>query len=438
MHEPVAKSSAKPTKLGLAVAVLTLSMMAAAGMRLIFSPVQEVVKASLRLTDLQISLVQGLAAATTIAVVSLPLGRITDRTNRLFLLGILGGVSVFGTALTAFASDFRLLFLARMLATTGGACSLPVAISFLADLAPADRRGRSMIFIQIGQMAGAAVAFAIGGSLLGRLQPTVLPILGSTSVWQQILLIFTVIGGVSLLTLFLLKEPPRHEIATNVHISLRRAVAIIWDLRGYVIPLYLGQLTVVMADSAAGIWAVPVLVRTFKLQPAQFGGWLGLIIFGSGIIGATIGGLSADLGRKRRLPGGTLVGAVVAALCAIPASLFAITPDVQMFAIAFGIFLVCGSITSIVTATAIAVYVPNEVRGLCLSMFIVIGAVGGLGVAPTLVPVLSTYWGGEQGIGQALAAVSTVTSITAFFGFVVAARRQRDIHPADAATTNEN
>ena len=45
-----------------------------------------------------------------------------------------------------------------------------------------------------------------------------------------------------------------------------------------------------MADAAAGIWAAPVLSRSFNQTPEMFGGWMGAVIFGSGIIGAVVGG----------------------------------------------------------------------------------------------------------------------------------------------------
>jgi MFS family permease len=400
-----------------AIAALTAMMAAGAAMRLVFSPVQDLAKAQLHLTDVQLGLVQGLAASLPVAALSLPLGRVTDRSNRVRLLAMLTLLSVAGTVLTALAPGFATLFAARMLAGVGGTCALPVAISIVADLAVPERRGRALLFIQVGQMVGAAAAFALGGGLL-VVMAGLLPI----APWRGVHIAFAVFALAAVVPLAFVREPVRGELEEGASTPLRAAFAELWRRRALIVPLYLGQLTVVMADSAAGIWAAPVLDRDFHTPPAQFATWMGLLLLGSGIFGAVLGGLSADAGSRGRLPGGMLFGAAVAAAVSIPAALFPIAPDVATFGFALGVLLICGSVTSTVTATVIAVHVPNEVRGLCLGLFIVIGALGGLGVAPTLVPLIGAAFAGGR-IAPALAAVTAGTSMIALVGFLVAARR---------------
>ncbi len=75
-----------------------------------------------------------------------------------------------------------------------------------------------------------------------------------------------------------------------------------------------------MADTAAAIWATPVLMRNHGLERAQFSGWLGGIILLSGILGSTISRFAADYGQKSRLRGGIVSGAAVAAACTSPIS----------------------------------------------------------------------------------------------------------------------
>lgn len=92
------------------------------------------------------------------------------------------------------------------------------------------------------------------------------------------------------------------------------------------------------------------------------------------------------------------------------------------FAWLLGLFLTCGAVTGLVTATAIAVRLPNELRGVCLSAFVVVGGLIGFGVAPTLVSIVSGLLGGSAQLPVALAIVSAVTSAVAFLGFLRAAR----------------
>ncbi|NWM24921.1 MFS transporter, partial [Escherichia coli] len=85
------------------------------------------------------------------------------------LLIILASFWAIGTIGTAFAPNFAGLFAARLIAGIGAGTAFPVLISLLADVCMPDRRGRSMLLVSIGAWAGAAAAFAIGGSLFGYL-----------------------------------------------------------------------------------------------------------------------------------------------------------------------------------------------------------------------------------------------------------------------------
>ena len=82
------------------------------------------------------------------------------------------------------------------------------------------------------------------------------------------------------------------------------------------------------------------------------------------------------------------------------------------------------------TATTIAVRVPNELRGVCLGGFVVLGALIGFGVAPTLVSLASRALGGPAQLPWALALVGLLTSAVAWLGFRRAARAP-DVHLSD-------
>jgi|CXWL01.1.fsa_nt_gi MFS family permease len=403
----------------LALITLGLTILSASAMRTVFSPVQELAKSDLLLTDFQLSLVQGVAGAIPIALLSLPLGRVTDRGNRLQLLMILAAVWTLGTLGTAFATEFYGLFFSRMLAGIGAMCAVPVAISLTADLTAPEQRGRALLWLSLGNIAGAASAFAVGGGLLGAFQSGATLILGMAP-WRSVHLAFALASLTLLTLLFLLREPPRREVGAKAHTALGTALAAIWERRALLLPLFLGQVTVVMADLAASIWAAPVLSRSYGLEPAQFSGWMGLVILGSGIVGSLVGAFAADFGQKLKMRNGILIGAVVASVLSIPGALFPIMPDTTGFAIALALLLGCGAITGLVTAATISVLIPNEIRGVCLGAFIVVSSVVGLGIAPTLVTLISEALGGEGAIRYGLAATGLATSIIAAIGFILA------------------
>ena len=407
----------------LLVACLTVAMIAGTSVRTAFSPVQEIARIDLRLTDFQISLVQGLAVSLPIALLSVPLGRLVDRHNRLRVLIGLLLLSAGGAALTGVAHSFAALFVARMLAGISAVLAFPVCVSLVADTAAADRRGRSLLFLQVGLTAGGALAFVLVGTLLTILKPLTLPGIGTLLAWQQIQFVFAAIGVMAALPLLAVSEPDRHEVEAGTGLLLGDALAALWERRGFLIPLYVGEITIVMADIAASIWAAPVLTRKYGLTPDKFGGWISLVFLLSGIIGATIGGLVSDLGLKQRIPGGVLGGAIAASACGIPAAFFAVAPSVTSFGLLLALLLAAGSVTTIVISTVIAVYIPNELRGLAMGVFIVFSSIVAVGLAPSLVPFADSIFGGERYLGLSLALVTAATSVIGLIGFVISAQR---------------
>lgn len=410
---PAKRANALPSLILLAAAIASAS-----AMRTVFSPVQEVAAADLHFNDFQMSLLQGLAISIPIGLLAIPVGRLTDRGNRALLLFGLAMLWTLGTALTVFATEFWQIFAARMLAGIGAFSSLTVAISMTADLSSPETRGRSLMVLSLGNMVGAAAAFAFGGSLLGHYTNGA-PLLEGLEAWRSVLLVFAIASLALAVLLLTLREPARREVAETSP-ALATALRELWQRRTLLAPLFLGQVTVVMADAAASIWAAPVLERHYGLTPDQFGGWMGLVILGSGIVGAVAGGFAADFGHKSKIQGGILLGAVVAAALSIPGAFFPLMPDAGGFAWMLFLLLTCGAVTGLVTAAAIAVLVPNEIRGVCLGAFIVIGAIIGFGVAPTLVTLISDALGREDSLRWGLALTGAGTSTLAALGFASA------------------
>jgi MFS family permease len=287
-----------------------------------------------------------------------------------------------------------------------------------------------MIFLSLGTMVGGAAGFAFSGLLLGALTSAALgwPFVGLAP-WRGVHLVFAVVSGLCVLVTLALREPARHEVEISENPAFRQAMAAIWRRRGLLAPMFVGQISVVMADTAASIWAAPVLTRTYGLQPTQYAGWMGLVLLGAGLFGAVFGGFAADLGQKSRIRGGILIGAVVGSALSIPASLFPIMPTVPGFAAMLGLLLLSGTATGLVTATAVAVLVPNDIRGICLGVFVVMIAVIGLGVAPTLVAFVSERLGGEAHLGMALAITGVITSILSLGGFALAMTKAPRLSP---------
>lgn len=408
----------RPTAWG-AVLLVSLVVLGAGAVRLAFSPLQEAAKAELALSDYQISLIQGIAAALPMALLALPLGWLTDHSKRTRIMLALAVCWTVGMIGSAFADSFATLFLARMLAGLGTMSVIPVAISVLADLSAPEKRGRAMLFVGMGNTLGPALAFVLGGALFtafdgGLKLPGV-----ALSPWRETSLVF---GGASALMILLqlfVREPARHEVEnTNVTIrAMARALGRRWK---FLLPLFVGQISVIMADAAAGVWAVPVLQRNLGQTVGQASAMLGGLLLVAGVLGPMIGGLAADRGHKSSVRGGILLGAAIASAVGVPAALFPIVTSVPAFALVLFLLLVAGAITGLITATAIALLVPNEERGVCLGAFMILGSLIGLGISPILVTLSSRALGGESHLAASLAMVGVVTGAISLAGFLTA------------------
>jgi len=402
-----------------AVLLLSIMLLGGALMRAVFGPLQEAAKLDLGLSDFQISLVQGLATGLPILLFSLPVAWVIDHGHRVRLLTALLVICTAGTFWTGFATGFDTLFMARMLSSLGATCAISVTISLAADLCAAAKRGRALIALSVGVYMGSAAAFVLGGALLGALSSHPLPFLGSMAPWRATHLVTGILGAVIVLPLLAMKEPPRGEVEQTSH-ALRPALAALWGRRRFLIPLFVGQLGVSMADAAAFIWATPVLIRHFHQQPAQFANWVGAVILLSGLVGSALGGISADWGQKTHKRGFILIGAVIATIVGVPAALYPVMPTVGLFAVLFGVLLLSGTVISLVASTAVAVLIPNEERGACMAAFGIVNSIVGLSLAPTLVTLGSAALGGEQFLGEALAITGVVTGLLSVAGYVFA------------------
>lgn len=389
-----------------------------------FGTIQESAKAELGLSDDALALIQGLGAAVPMVLFSIPVGILVDRRNRVRLTIVLAVIWTIGTLLTAFAPSAGWLTAARMLVGIGSTGSLTAALSLCADFCAPAQRGKAMLIVNLGKALGVALGFALTGWLFGLLSDNSAPgWLGDMAPWRSTHVLLAIISAMLVIPLLLLREPIRREVEASTDAPFRVVAAELWSRRAFLGPLFAGQIAVVMADVAAAVWVAPVLSRDFGLSPQEFAGWVGALMFGTGVAGAVLGGISADLGQKSKLRGGIILGAVIAAGLGIPAALFPLMPSITGFAVALGVLSLCGAVTGLVVSVALTVLLPNELRGLCIGAFIAVAGLIGFGFAPWIVTRVSALMGGEDMLAEALALVGVSVSTLSFFAFLLAMRR---------------
>jgi MFS family permease len=388
-----------------------------------FGLVQQSAKTEMGLSDTVLGLVQGVSVAVQVTLFTIPIGRMTDRFNRVRLLFLLGVVWTGGTVLTALADDPWLLFTGRMLASVGGTGGWTTALSLASDFGRPAERGRTLLIVALGKILGQAAAFGLTGWLLGMFLHGAAPgWFAGIAAWRNAHYALALFSLALLLPLLFLREPRRRGVETSTNAPLGTIAHELWSRRRFLIPLYIGTACVVMADASAAIWVSPVLSRNYGLSPEHFAGWMSALVVAVGAGGAIIGGFVADWGRKSGPQGGILIGSVIAAAISIPAALFPIAPSAPLYGLGFGMLLLCGMLANLVAQTATTLLIPNEARGLCIGISITIASLMGFGVAPTLIARVSILLGGERHLGQALAIVGTANSVVSFVAFMFAMR----------------
>lgn len=132
--------------------------------RQVLPAVQEKIRIAWGLSDTQLGWL-GTAFILLYAIVGLPLGRLSDRARRKWVLA--AGVFVWSltTFTSGFATGFWGLFVLRLAVGIGEASCAPASSSLIGDLVPAHRRATAMSIFMLGLPLGLALSFFVSGAV---------------------------------------------------------------------------------------------------------------------------------------------------------------------------------------------------------------------------------------------------------------------------------
>ena len=383
----------------------------------------EPVKHDMGLSDVQIALLQGTAFGLAFGISSIPLGRLVDRTNRVRVL--LGAVVLWMLAMvgTGLASSFAVLVACRILLGVIAALLLPAAISLIADLHPPERRSLSTSLFAVGQAIGQSAGITVGGLAFAALTEHGGAVAGLAP-WR---VLYIGAGALALLLLPLLltvREPARQEVATAAR-TVWQAMKDLWAHRALLGPILLAAMFAQMGSQATAVWTIPILERVHHQAPGQYAGWFGPLVLAVSVAGALAGGQLGEFGRRRAGRAGVVIPGLVAALLLVPLSLFPLAPTLPTFALALGADMLLAAIVVTVIVVAIAMILPNEIRGLALGANIFVSAVVGTAGSPLLTALVSKSLGGEAHLSAAVAVVSVPFVLLTAGCFALALRNGR-------------
>ena len=365
------------------------------------------IKASLHLTDVEVSLVVGTAFSVFYGLLSLPAGFLSDRLGR---RGIVGGAALGWSAATAFcgfATSFAWMFVGRCGVGVAEAFITPASLSLIRDRVDARFRGRAYSIFAMGPNVGGAIALAGGGALLGAAEAgklSGLPWIGAMASWQIVLILVGVAGVVPIIPLLFVRPDAalrRAHLAGGQGWStaglgrhLRANAAAYALLIGYVT-------TSAMLAFGVNGWMPAMINRKFAMPLSHLG-----LISGPISLVAAVGGLTtcgALIDRINARGGNILwLGVVLEVLAALSAIAMALANEVHIAFAMFGATIFFAGSFYSVGVSELTRLTPAPYMGKVTALYLIFQSSLGGALAPTVVALLAKLFSGPTAIASGL------------------------------------
>ncbi len=254
--------------------------------RQILSILLPAIRDEFQVGDTVLGLLAGTAFAMFYVIMGIPIAQLADRVNRRNLIALALAVWSGMTALSGLAANIWHLTIARIGVGIGEAGCSPPAHSMIADLYPPEKRSAAMGFYTLGISAGIMLAYLAGGWVVENIG------------WREAFFVVGIPGLLlAVVVRFTLIEPVRGA-SEDRHDSERSHDLVV------VMRFLASRRSFLYMAVAAGLSAFvgysninfmpSFVVRSFEMQVASLGLWLGLIYGIAGGFGFYMGGYLAD------------------------------------------------------------------------------------------------------------------------------------------------
>jgi MFS family permease len=351
--------------------------------RQILGAVGETIRNEWKLSDTALGTL-GTAFTLLYAAVGVPLGRLTDRFTRTWILS--AGVAVWSifTAVSGIAQNFTQLFYVRLGVGVGEATCAPASTSLIGDLFPATKRAKALGIFMFGLPLGIALSFIVS-SLVEK-----------SYGWRPAFYFAAIPGLICAALALLIREPRRGASEVHNISSMKR------EGSPYLLVLSIPTMWWLIASGALhnfnmyaiGSFLSPFLQRVYQLDKLD-AGLVSMTAYGlSGIPGLFLGGLLGDAIMRRRSNGRLLV-ATVAILISVPLVYFALAQPVGN-TIGFTVLMTLGMAAmyvyySTVYSTIQDVIEPS-LRGTAMALYFFAMYVLGASLGPVGMGFLSSHF----------------------------------------------
>ena len=362
-------------------------------LNLLVIPIQN----DLLLSDTQISLLQGFAFVITYVLLSVPIGRLVDKFNRIKIM--ISGVVIWSitTFTCGLSRNFYELLFARMGVGAGEAALSPAAWSVLADYFRPERLSFPISIYLMGPYLGAGLAMILGAYVLdltsGR-EAIYIPLIGSLAPWQITFIIVSLPGIIITGLLLTVKEPKRKNIKSNSEKIPNWSEVISFMLLNKRIYTSLHIATPFLVIMLYGLqaWSPTILVRVYDWELSDAGRVYGLIALFFGSTGVISGPFLSKVLKNLSISSSSLKVCVLGvSLAGISISLLPFQNDSFYALICIAIASFCIPLPLALVTTIMQEVTPNPMRGVVNGMYVVSTNVIGLAIGPFLVAFGTDY-----------------------------------------------
>jgi MFS family permease len=206
----------------------------------------------------------------------------------------------------------------------------------------------------------------------------------------------------------------------NRALPIRTVVAHLWQHRDAFGPMFLGLALNSLAMGGTLAWAAPFYERTYGWGPAQYGIIQGFVTLLIAPIGLAFGGWLAEHWVRQGRDDANLRVVAVAAAAHMPFAIaYALMPNPYFALAASSLSTVLVLIGAGPQNAALQTIVPNEMRGQLTALFLFLFTMIGLGIAPTVVALLTDLvFQDESRLRYSIAAIHAVMAPAALIVFL--------------------
>jgi MFS family permease len=351
--------------------------------RQILGAVGETVREEWKLSDTALGSL-GTAFTLLYAVVGVPIGRLTDKFSRRWILFV--GVALWSvlTATSGLARNFTELFVVRLGVGSGEAACAPASASLIGDLFPASRRAKALAVFMLGLPLGIALSY-LGSSLLEH-----------RFGWRFTFYIALVPGLICALLALVISEPARGAAEVHqINESKRKGSP-------YLLVLSIPTMWWLIASGALhnfnmyaiGAFLSPFLQRVHHVSKLN-AGMISMVVFGlAGIPGLIAGGMLGDRMVKNK-PNGRLVVSTIAIFISAPLMYLGLSRpvgDLTGFILLAGFGMASMYIYYATVYSAIQDVIEPGLRGTAMALYFFAMYVLGASLGPIGMGFLSSYY----------------------------------------------